>query len=72
MTMIDADKMKEVAERGIYKAAYKWGTVSGGTIEEVQCLGELIGVKRLALKLGLVDADRATDIEDEAECDEDI
>lgn len=31
--MIDADKMKEVAEREIYKAAYKWGTVSGGTIE---------------------------------------
>ena len=59
MTMIDADKTKEVAEREIYKAAYKWGTVSGGTIEEVQCLGELIGVKRLARNLELVDTAKA-------------
>ena len=69
-----ASKMKKEAERELYKAALEYHAVAldnimKGTAAAMQLQGKLLGMRRMARVLELVDTDKAIEIENKAKAD---
>ena len=69
-----ASKMKKEAERELYKAALEYHAVvldniMKGTAAAMQLQGKLLGMRRMARVLELVDTGKAIEIENKAKAD---
>ena len=68
------NRMKKVAEQEIYKVALEYHAVSldnimKGTAAAMQLQGKLLGMRRMARVLELVDTGKAIEIENKAKAD---